>query len=112
MVMRVGTDNAQPQMDLSDMWLHDHAQEQEDNSSPSQNDQNSPNCESSEIPQGLSDSASMEPFSSFTSQLAILRADMDNAQPQMDLSHVRPHVCAEEQEEDFSPPYFNVTWSK
>ena len=46
----------------------------------------------------------MEPFSSFTNQLAILRADTDNAQPQMDLSHVQLHDSVEEQEEDFSPP--------
>ena len=29
---------------------------------------------------------------------------MDNAQPQMDLSHMQLHDSAEEQEDDFSPP--------
>ena len=35
------TDNVHPQIDLSDMQPHDHAEEQEDNPSPSQNEQNS-----------------------------------------------------------------------
>ena len=69
-----------------------------------QNEQNSLNHENSETPQGLSDLASMEPFSSFTNQSAILRADTDNVQSQMDLSHMQPHDHAEEQEDDFSPP--------
>ena len=50
-ILRVDTDNAQPQIDLSDMWPHDHVQEQEDNFSPPQNKQNSLKHENSQIPQ-------------------------------------------------------------
>ena len=79
-------------------------EEQEDDSSPSQNEQNSPNHENSEITQGLSDSTSREPFSSFTNQLAILRPDTDNVQSQMDLSDMQLHDCVEEQEDKQNSP--------
>ena len=35
-------DNVQPQIDLSDIQLHDHVEEQEDDFSPPQNEQNLP----------------------------------------------------------------------
>ena len=52
----------------------------------------------------LSDSASMEAFSSFTNQSTVLRVDTDNVQPQMDQSDMHLHDCVEEPKDDFSPP--------
>ena len=47
----VDTNNAQQEMDQSDMWLHDHAEKQEDHFSPPQNKQYSLQQENYEIPQ-------------------------------------------------------------